>query len=337
MATITGFTGAQSMDWLDINADGVPEVAIGDDGPAQVFRYADGAFSSIWTEPTPGACTSVGWAFVNGDSYPDLGVAHCTGGPARVFLGSATGLAATAGWTAPQNQWTIALSWGDLNGDGAPDLLLPNLSNLGPASRIYLGGDGTLADTHAWEDPLSLRGACAAWADIDGDGDDDLALSAALKLGGTGDGGIHVWRNDAGTPTHIWSDTSQQGLEPRCPAWVDFDGDGELDLFHAVAEGESRIYALKDGEPSDTILWRGPAATHGAWADADGDGRKDLALAFANAPNRILKNTGGTLVPLWDSSESEDSRRVTFVPWSGQPGPNLAVLSRESVRVYACR
>ncbi|MGH8204972.1 MAG: FG-GAP repeat domain-containing protein, partial [Steroidobacteraceae bacterium] len=67
-----------------------------------------------------------------------------------------------------------------------------------------------------------------AFADVDGDRDPDLAVSFT-------DGAIRLYLNEGGRFAEAGSERGlpQQGPEIRALAWVDYDRDGDLDLFIA--------------------------------------------------------------------------------------------------------
>ncbi len=133
-------------------------------------------------------------------------------------------------------------------------------------------------------------GSGAAWGDFDGDGWDDLLLvnevgplgldSAARRASPAR---TTLYRNDRdGTFTDI---TTAAGIDfagwGMAAAWVDYDGDGHLDLL-LTAYGRNVLYRNDgDGTFTDRSVASGIGLAEGfwtgaAWADYDRDGWLDL-------------------------------------------------------------
>ncbi len=123
----------------------------------------------------------------------------------------------------------------DVDGDGDHDLLAPNGATLdapdaGPGARLYRN-DGGLRFTDATEDAgLEFRrwGFGCAVGDVEGDGDDDVAVACF--------GENALLRNDGG---RLADRAAEAGVAGKADAWStaacfgDVDRDGDLDLYFA--------------------------------------------------------------------------------------------------------
>ncbi|MBI4576745.1 MAG: CRTAC1 family protein [Planctomycetes bacterium] len=121
-------------------------------------------------------------------------------------------------------------------------------------------------------------GAGAAWGDYDGDGDPDLVLFGDADAPAPGQA---LYRNDGDRFTDV---TAQAGLDApghgMGALFVDYDGDGDLDL-HLTRYGPDLLYRNEgDGRFREVASEAGIAAggwsTEAAWGDVDGDLDLDL-------------------------------------------------------------
>jgi hypothetical protein len=150
----------------------------------------------------------------------------------------------------------------DFDGDRQPDVLLVNsdywpgheAADPAPTSRLFRNrGDGTFEDISERCGLSALRcyGMGASMADYDGDGDEDVYITAVGKN--------HLLRNDAGRLTDV-TDRAGVGFSGG-PAsawewslgsvWLDYDRDGDLDLFvcnYVQWTPETDIWTTRDGK-----------------------------------------------------------------------------------------
>ncbi len=129
------------------------------------------------------------------------------------------------------------------------------------------------------EVPTGVEGGGAAAGDFDGDGFVDVYLA--------GDGGGRLYRNEGGKKLQDVS--ASAGLlaegETRAGYFVDFDNDGDLDLFTTCVWLPLRLYR-NEGKGkfvevgAQTGLATGKAIRHEAvWMDYDNDGLLDVYVA----------------------------------------------------------
>jgi len=193
---------------------------------------------------------------------------------------------------------TLTDAWADIDGDGDPDRFV---GFDGTPSRLYRN-DGTagFVDVAAELGLVTERSVrTSAWGDFDSDGDPDLLLGYA------GDAPVTaLFRNDG--PGGFVEVADEVGLRlnegvTRQASWVDYDGDGDLDLFLALRDRENRLYRndLSDGAMfTDVTRASGigdPRRTVGAvWFDVDQDGDLDVVTANMNGDaNGLWRQDGG--------------------------------------------
>lgn len=186
-------------------------------------------------------------------------------------------------------------AWGDYDNDGDVDLAV----SLGTGEvRLYRNDAGVLVSVGAQvgmpqAGSHELRGL--SWGDYDGDGDIDL-------LGGSTptDHVTKVLRNDAGQGfTEVAADIGLTipGRSARQTNWVDYDNDGDLDVYAADRAGDNKLFRNDGGRFTHVFVGIGPTdarPTVGAcWFDMDVDGDLDLYLANqSGATDALWRNDG---------------------------------------------
>lgn len=187
-------------------------------------------------------------------------------------------------------------AWGDYDNDGDVDLAV----SLGTGEvRLYRNDKGVLASVGAQlgmpqAGSHELRGL--SWGDFDGDGDIDLLGGAT-----SADELTRVLRNEGGTRfTDVAAEIGLTipGRSARQTNWVDYDNDGDLDVYAADRTGDNRLFRNDDGRFTH-VFGAGPTdarPTVGAcWFDMDSDGDLDLYLANqSGATDALWQNDGGS-------------------------------------------
>ncbi|TAK58314.1 MAG: T9SS type A sorting domain-containing protein, partial [Bacteroidetes bacterium] len=197
--------------------------------------------------------------------------------------------------------WVITTAPADYDGDGDLDIAVFGyyvVYNQSVEERLVLVRNDGSAGPAEWEfsyinvpiGTLSAGSSDLAWGDVDGDGDQDLAVGT--------DGATIIFRNDHGTLVQTdtelpayWEDNDQADFDLRSITWADYDNDGDLDLLlPSVFDEETfeyRTALMCNNGSNGTGGWIFTEAssvfaptTHAqsSWADYDGDQDLDLLL-----------------------------------------------------------
>ncbi len=185
-------------------------------------------------------------------------------------------------------------AWADYDVDGDLDLFV---GFRGRANRLYRNDAGAFTDVAAelgLADEEETR--AAAWGDYDGDGDLDLYVGFADSMPKPN----RLYRSDDKGQrfTDVAAEVGvQETGNTRQPVFVDYDGDGDVDLFVAFRDKPNRLYRNDGGTFTDVTSASGagdPRRTVGAvWFDMDGDGDLDLFTANQNGDeDGVFRNQG---------------------------------------------
>lgn len=195
------------------------------------------------------------------------------------------------------------IAWGDYDGDADLDVLVTGSTQTRapylPSTRLYRndGGIFTAVSTNL---PDMAFGA-AAWSDVDGDGDLDLALQGVAEAERYV---TDVFRNEGGGQFERMHVDVQQVAHGSLD-WGDVDGDGDDDLLvnGGVLDPHLQrgvtVILENDGGTFRRLDLQLPGTFSGAarFGDFDLDGRMDLAVsgaprAFAQPIFSIYLNNG---------------------------------------------
>ncbi len=193
-------------------------------------------------------------------------------------------------------------SWTDINDDGWPDLYAMGETTI----RFYLNNqDGTFS-SRTGEDFVTSQGVgnIGIWADYDNDGYLDLFLgNTTTQPGGNTVAPNFLYRNE-GPPLHSMTVVDIGNAMNASPSasWIDYDRDGDVDLFSAGAAtssgtGTPDLFYRNDGnsvfthlEDLSLLKTRTGIGTHDVWIDYDNDSDQDLFVLNWSRPNELYKS-----------------------------------------------
>ncbi|MBM2814644.1 MAG: hypothetical protein HW421_1406 [Ignavibacteria bacterium] len=178
-----------------------------------------------------------------------------------------------------------SLALGDFNRDNLPDILLSGSDyNYTYSTKIFQNASGTYSQFST--SLPNIDNGWAAWGDFDNDGDQDVALAGQIS----GSSNItRVYRYEAGVYTDM--NLGLQGLNNSHVSWIDYDKDGDLDLFVMGYDGSncvSKLYVNNNGVFTDAMAnIAGMQQGMSVWGDFDGNGFPDLLMTGYNCSTYV--------------------------------------------------
>jgi len=208
---------------------------------------------------------------------------------------------------------SLSNAWADFDNDGDLDLAVSLKSG---EIRLYRNDGGVLVSVGAAMGLPTAGGEFRAlsWGDYDGDGWIDLLAGSSLP-----DKPSAVFHNIGGKSfvnTAAEIGLTMPGRAARQNNWIDYDNDGDLDLYATDRTGANKLYRNDGGKFTQVFVGVGPTdarSTVGAcWLDYDKDGDLDLFLA----------NQSGKTDALW---RNDGSAFVDVAPKLGMDSPGRTV------------
>ena len=282
-AAAYGASASYQTTMADVNRDGFQDV---------VFRYyasygaatnvlvylrnADGTFAAPVTYTNAESHSGlVGTPDLNNDGFPDLVLTHNTPSRIHVRLNNGSGGFGTPTLYTVTNYCNGAKVY-DMDKDGDLDIIAFAGNASLPANTISLlknNGNGTFAAQITTN--TSVFGSSCQPADIDNDGDMDLAYTSNSAFGSSKV--FRIYTND-GTGTISLSVEETNNLEKTVQSSFDYDGDTNVDIITRNPNTEIHLdnSGLNYSLNSPAVI----SADHG-WplcGDLDGDGELDVLI-----------------------------------------------------------
>ncbi|NOT35454.1 MAG: CRTAC1 family protein [Candidatus Eisenbacteria bacterium] len=289
--------------WTDLDGDGFLDLIVLNgitlSQSNSLYLHASGmSFLRVVTGDIPndaGPSNGGVWGDYDQDGHTDLFVARRNNAGNLLYrgLGDTAFVKVTAGAVVTDLANSNSGSWVDIDRDGDLDLYVVNFQG---DDFLYLNGGApdwpltrTLVPTLTPGNEFSIHGA---WADFDGDCDEDLFVGNA----GSQNDYLFVNGGDLTFTKRGFPDQSST----LGASWADFDADGDLDLFVANFLHEFSILYRNSGAPAFTLtpvptsVYVPDAANSvgSAWGDIDNDGDLDLFVANDGEPSALYRNAG---------------------------------------------
>ena len=234
---------------------------------------------------------------VDGDGLDDVFIGGGAGVPGKLFLQRKDGSFVESASGQPWQADVAYEDWGavffDANGDGRLDLYVTSGGYaLSPASpllqdRLYLNqGGGRFVRAPNALPPMLTSKSVVRVADFNGDGRPDLFVAGRLTPRDyPAPTRSYLLRNDGDHFTDVTEEMAPALVHPggmiTDAQWIDYDGDGKVDLVTVGEWMPIRFYHNEGGRFRDATSETGLPATRGWWyslaaGDFDHDGRVDL-------------------------------------------------------------
>jgi len=307
----------------DVNRDGVPDFAVGDDfenttplgalatrGTVRVYSGSSGLLLYTADNAGTGFGTSLGKVGdLNNDNVPDFIVGGSSS--AAVVSGSdGSTLQSFEPFGSEDGFGTAVSGIDDVDGDMVPDLVISApfyprtgfFSSNGPGRvAVYSGATGDIIHTFDGDGPRDAFGQTLGSAgDINGDGVTDIIVGAPGDSIFSGSGYARVFSGADGSV--LLSIEGPRRLGASVASIGDANGDGTPDLLigapgsGVVAPGSALIYSGSDGSLIDEIFGSSDGDLFGSEVasagDVNGDGQQDfIVTAFFGDYARVFTST----------------------------------------------
>ncbi len=326
----------------DMNGDGWPDVVAGcyhsqsfppyKDWENLIYYNNAGTLEATpsWISTDEVSTGDIQVADLDNDGHPDVFAAN--GGfamsPSVIYWGTPTGPSTTPGWSSaePGAAWNNHAVLFDFDHDGDVDIVTANQGN-SPSDAYrpifaFINNNGSIPNYPSWQSAQASIQGSVAFADLDGDGWEDLAVSKWVNF----QSGIYKNVNGILQNFPVWT-TGDAGTD-KGVAWGDVNGDGWPDL--ALGHDPTLLYTNANGTLAVTWSSGAPFFGHSdiRFCDVDRDGDPDLAeIHFSDGRVHIYLNNDGILdsIPTWTYDSPSVGTAIAFGDINGDHWPDLVV------------
>lgn len=294
--------------WVDINNDGNIDLFA---MPHFLFlNKGDGGFTKLTglningiPGQEPGGCS---WADINNDGFIDFITAQ---NPTEIYLNNGDNTFQNISDTIPElsgyASWGCALA--DINGDNKLDLFYAHARGFHPGASqqpckmFFQDADnfGFKLKTGYYATDFLRPYTVPYFHDYDLDGDMDLFIASGPGGSAGPDYSYRNMKKETGIDT-LYAMTSEpwtvQNQDGQCYNFVDYDNDGDLDMFLTNYGGAADRFYKNEGNNTYTSLITPFTNTTpnlaNSWGDFDNDGDQDILIASDVTSSKYCKNNG---------------------------------------------
>ncbi len=318
--------------WVDYDGDGWLDLVMASNVGVKLFKNNRGVFTAMPSTicADTASCRGIGWADYDNDGDLDVFAAN---NQARLYRNDGADFAKVAdglvGGGGDNSGWSTA--WGDYDSDGFVDLIItfpdfmfppparPNrmLRNLGPPDYEL-----ALMDTGVVTTGIASYSS-ANWSDFDLDGDLDLFVGCSPAAEGEA-GPDRIYRNmlveNGAVGFEIMTNEPATDIGDG-QMWniIDWDNDGDMDLFRTNWGGDNPDYRQNDVYVNDGGVYTedetsglvthpgGPRISlSSVWGDFDNDGDQDCFVANVDGDHFYRNEGGGLFIVPTDAGDMGD-------------------------------